>query len=166
MVDGGESLELHEEVHFVDAIVAKGCNFLPCVDLVLDFDSITGRVSCNTRSFRCSFHWNDLPSAVVDMSARLKLVYEEIELFAVELFVQCLGLSTEKIQLPQAILGQGKVIISERSICSLEDLLWNADLVEDEEDAWTLFEDPIEVGIVGQAIPKRQYAMEGVHMPL
>ena len=152
MLDGRESLELHNEMHFVDAIVAKSCNFLPRVDLILDTDLIAGWVGSNARPLCCSFHWNDLPRAIVDMSARLKLLYEEVELFAVELLVQCLGLSTKEVKLPQGILGQGKVIISERPVCSLEDLLWNADLVENEEDARAPFEDPVEVGIVCQAI--------------
>ena len=131
MLDGRERFEMHNEMYLINPIVTECGHFLSGVDLILDSHLITGCVGSYAWTFCCRFHRYNVPRAIVDMVARLKFLYKEIELFAVELLIQRLGLPTKEIELPQGILGQRKIIVGEGPVDRLEHLLWSANLVED-----------------------------------
>lgn len=152
----GESLQLHEKRHFIESLFARRRDSFPGVELFVHMHFVTaGLAGCKARP---PHHWHDrvyrydLPCPVVDVSARLKLLYEKIGLFTVELLIECLRLAAEQVELPQCILGQRKVVIGERFVDELKDLLWDANLVQGQKDARTSLEDPVEIGVVRQAI--------------
>ena len=102
MADGRKGFEMHDKLHLIDAVVVKDGNFLPSVEVSMNVNLITG--FCNAWPFHKWFYWDHRPVPIVDMAPRLELLYEVVELFSVELPVQCFGLAAEEVELPQGIL--------------------------------------------------------------
>ena len=164
MADGRKGFQMHDEVPLIDTVVVEDSDFLPGVEVSMDVHLVVG--FRNTWPFDEWFYGDDLPVPIVDMPPWLELLYEKVELFAMELLVQCLRLAAEEVELPQSILGQREVVVGEGFVNDLENLLGYADLIEDEEKARASFEDPIKIGVVGQAISKCKHPMNLVHQVL
>ena len=98
MVDLRKGFEMHDELHFIDAIIVENGDFLPGVKVSMYVNLVVS--FRNARPFHEWFHRDNRPVPIVDMSPRLKLLYEELELFTVELLVQCLRFATKKVELP------------------------------------------------------------------
>ena len=102
MADLRKGLEVHDELHFIDAVVVEDSDFLPGVQVAVYVYLVVG--FRNARPFHKWFNRDDRPVPIIDMPPRLKLLYEKVELFAVELLVQCLGFAAKEVKIPQSIL--------------------------------------------------------------
>ena len=98
MADVRKGLQVDDKLHFIDAVVLEGGDFLPNVEVSMDVDFVIG--FRNAWPFDKRFDRDDCPISIIDMPSRLKILYEEVELFPVKLLVQCLGLATEKVEFP------------------------------------------------------------------
>ncbi len=96
---------MQHEMDSIDPIIAKPSHLFPRIENLVNMDFVgTGLAGRNARSLGYRFDWDDFPSTVVDMAPRLEFLYKVVELFAVELFVQCLRFAAKKVQLPKSIL--------------------------------------------------------------
>ena len=97
----GKRLELHDKRYFIESLFARCSDPFSGIELLVDLYLVaTGLAGCNAWP-PCNWLYRDyLPCIIVDVTPRFELMYKEVELLAIEFFVQSLRLAAEDIEIP------------------------------------------------------------------
>lgn len=159
--DGLEGFHVHDKLISVNAILPRRRNLLPSVHAIRYTDSVArlaGRYACH--SLDDWLERQDVIISVIHMTTGLELLDHEVELLTVELLVQRLRLATEEVEFPQGLLRQRQIVIVKGFVDDIKNPFGATNVVQDQKDAPSLLQNPIQVGIIRQAVAKGQRTVQ------
>lgn len=106
------------------------------------------------------FHRYKLLRTVVDVRSTLQLTEQVNELHIVKHLVKRLILIIGQLQARYILQRHGQVVIVPRVVDAPKDLVRHANLRQDHEQTLRPLENPFHVSVIGQALSKRQRAVE------
>lgn len=98
--------------------------------------------------------------SIVDVRPSLQFSQQVNELCVVEFLVQGFIFVIGQLQALHVLQWNGQIIVIPGIIDAPKDLIWHADLGEDQEQSLSSFKNPFHVGIICQTLTKRQRPIE------